>query len=99
MSSPRWFQRRRIGLGWRPASWQGWLITLLAVAGIVLVLALLRGSSARVPLAILILAAYAVVALATGASKLPAVAPPVEPSNDVESQSKWDRRMVWWIKS
>ena len=41
MRSQRWFQRRRVGLGWRPADWHGWLITLLAAAG---VLAVLRSS-------------------------------------------------------
>jgi ABC-2 type transport system ATP-binding protein len=87
MRSQRWFQRRRVGLGWRPASWQGWSITLLTVAGVIATFALLRGSSARVPIAILILAAYAIVALATGGSRLPAVAPPIEPSNDAESDA------------
>tara|TARA_Y100000310_G_scaffold335463_1_gene417604 strand:- start:600 stop:863 length:264 start_codon:yes stop_codon:yes gene_type:complete len=23
-----WFKRRRLGWGWRPASWEGWLVTL-----------------------------------------------------------------------
>jgi ABC-2 type transport system ATP-binding protein len=67
--SRRWFERRRVGFGWRPVAWQGWLVTILAAAGLVAVLTLLRGSSARIPLAVLIVAAYAVVALATGGSK------------------------------
>jgi len=29
---PPWFVRRRTGLGWRPASWQGWGITAVAAA-------------------------------------------------------------------
>src|SRR5579862_5169476 len=75
MSSRQWFQRRRVGLGWRPASWQGWVTTGLAAAAMIAALTLLRGSSARVPVAILIVAVYAVIALATGGSRFPAAAP------------------------
>ena len=28
-----WFVRRRIGYGWRPATWQGWVITFVFVGG------------------------------------------------------------------
>ena len=35
MASRSWFVRRRIGFGARPASWQGWLITVVAVGVIV----------------------------------------------------------------
>ena len=38
----RWFRRRAVGMGWQPASWQGWLITLVAVAAVVAVTALIR---------------------------------------------------------
>jgi ABC-2 type transport system ATP-binding protein len=69
MRSRSWFRRRRAGVGWRPVSWQGWLVTLLAISGVVAVLALLRASPERIPLAILVLAAYAIVALATGGSR------------------------------
>jgi ABC-2 type transport system ATP-binding protein len=61
-----WFRRRQVGLGWRPISWQGWLVTVLAVGLAVCALTLLHGSSARVPIVILIVVVYAVVALATG---------------------------------
>ena len=93
MRSQRWFQRRRVGLGWRPASWQGWLITLLTVAALVSVLALLRGSSARVPIAIVIFAAYATVALATG-GRLPAEVAPAaeEPSGGDEGLGGAEQR-------
>ena len=64
-----WFRRRRTGLGWRPVSWQGWLVTLVAVGSAIGVLVLLRGSSARVPVVIVILAVYAVVALRTGGAQ------------------------------
>ena len=84
MISPRWFQRRRVGLGWRPASWQGWLITLLMVAAVIAILVLLSGSSVRVPVVIVILVVYAIIALATGGSRSPDVAPPAEPPGEAE---------------
>jgi hypothetical protein len=64
-----WFRRRRVGLGWRPVAWQGWLVTLVAAGLVIGVVALLHGSSARVPIAILVLALYAVVALLTGGAQ------------------------------
>ena len=66
MGSRQWFRRRRIGLGWRPVTWQGWLVTLGVVAAVIAVFALLRTSPARIPIVILVVAAYATVALATG---------------------------------
>ena len=69
MSAQRWFQRRRTGLGWQPASWQGWTITLVVVGALVTAVALLRGSSVRLPVVIAILAAYIVIALATGGAR------------------------------
>jgi ABC-type multidrug transport system ATPase subunit len=82
MRSQRWFQRRRVGFGWRPITWQGWLVTVLAAALAVDALTVLRGSSARVPIVILIVAVYAVVALATGGARpaedSPAAAEPTE---------------------
>ncbi len=66
-----WFRRRAIGIGWRPASWEGWLLTLGAVAAVVGTLALLRGSAARIPVVVLILALYTIVALATGGTRDP----------------------------
>jgi ABC-2 type transport system ATP-binding protein len=71
MEAPHWFQRRRVGIGWRPAAWQGWAITVAVVGGLVGALVLLRGSSARIPVVIAILAAFAIVALATGGRRLP----------------------------
>ena len=49
LTSLRWFRRRRIGFGWRPVSWQGWVITLLAVAAAVVVVVVFRGSAVRIP--------------------------------------------------
>lgn len=62
----RWFRRRGVGLGSRPVTWQGWLITLTTLALVVAVLVLMHASPARIPLVILLLGAYAVVALLTG---------------------------------
>jgi hypothetical protein len=32
MSRKPWFGRKRIGFGWRPVTWQGWLLILVIVA-------------------------------------------------------------------
>ena len=86
MSSLHWFQRRRIGLGWRPVSWQGWVITLVAAATVIAVVALLRGSSARGPIVIAVIAVYSIVALATGGSKKATTAP-LEESIDTRPEA------------
>ena len=70
-----WFRRRRVGLGWRPVAWQGWLVTLVAAALAIGVLTLLHASSARIPFVILILAGYAVVALLTGGGRAESASP------------------------
>jgi ABC-2 type transport system ATP-binding protein len=81
-----WFRRRSAGFGWRPVSWQGWLVTVGAGVGVVGVLALLHKSSARVPIVILVLAAYAVVALwAGGAQRDEAPAPAGAPDATTEA--------------
>ena len=87
MSAQRWFQRRRTGLGWQPAGWQGWAITLVVVGAVVAVVVLLRGSSARIPVVIAIFAAYAVVALATGGSRPGEVPSPGERPSEGESDA------------
>ncbi len=81
-----WFRRRNSGFGWRPARWQGWCATLVAVGGAIGVLVLMRGSSARVPVVILIVAAYAVVALRTGGAQ-PNEAPPSDSDPDTTTQT------------
>jgi ABC-2 type transport system ATP-binding protein len=79
MRSRQWFRRRRrIGLGWRPVSWQGRLITALVVVALIAVFAALRTSPARVPIVIAIIAAYAAVALATGGGRPFEAPPPAE---------------------
>src|SRR5579862_8096809 len=98
MRSQRWFQRRKIGLGWRPADWHGWVITVLAAAGVVAVLVLLRGSSARIPVTILIIAGYAVIALATGGTSVPegaaAAAQPAESEPETGSEPGEQRQAL-----
>jgi ABC-2 type transport system ATP-binding protein len=58
-----------VGFGWRPVSWQGWLITGVTVGLVVGVVAAMRGSSARLPIVIAIFAVYAIAALLTGGSR------------------------------
>jgi ABC-2 type transport system ATP-binding protein len=83
LTSQQWFRRRRIGLGWRPASWQGWLVTAIAATGLIAAFALLRGSSARLPVVILVLVGYSAVALATGGARTAEqVSPAEEPDED-----------------
>jgi ABC-2 type transport system ATP-binding protein len=84
LSAKPWFRRRRVGLGWRPATWQGWAVTVAAVAIAVVAVELLRRSPARVPVVILVVALYAIVALATGGAAEEAVTAetPAEPEPD-----------------
>jgi len=35
MSDRPWFRERQSGLGWTPATWEGWLVTLLSAAAVV----------------------------------------------------------------
>ena len=82
MQSPNgvaWFRRRRVGLGWRPVTWQGWAVTAAAAGVIAGAFALVGRSAARIPVVILVLALYAVVALATGGAS--AEAAPVATEN------------------
>lgn len=32
MSGRPWFRPRKFGWGWRPASWQGWLVVIATIA-------------------------------------------------------------------
>jgi ABC-2 type transport system ATP-binding protein len=75
---PAWFRRRRVGLGWRPVSWQGWLVTGVAVALVIGVLVFLRSSAARIPATIAVLAVYAMIALASGGARSDAAPQPAE---------------------
>ena len=33
VANPQWFARRRYGFGVRPTTWQGWLVTVVAIGG------------------------------------------------------------------
>ena len=72
-----WFRRRSMGFGWRPVTWEGWLVTLVAVALVAGVLTLVHSSSARFPALILTVAAYAAVALRAGGARTPDAPPTV----------------------
>jgi hypothetical protein len=69
MSERRWFRRRRIGVGWQPASWQGWLITLVMLVAVLGVLTRMHHSGARLPIVIAIVGVYAIVGLGTGGAR------------------------------
>ncbi|MGZ4415495.1 MAG: ATP-binding cassette domain-containing protein, partial [Gaiellaceae bacterium] len=88
-----WFRPRRVGLGWRPVAWQGWLSSGIAVAGAIAVLTILHKSGARVPIVIAIFAVYAMVALLTGARTADA-APAVEPEPMVDAPEETARLQV-----
>ena len=73
-----WFRRRSIGFGWRPAAWQGWLITLATVALLIGTVALIHSAS-RFPAILAIVGVYSIVALSTGGARAAPDAPaPVE---------------------
>ena len=66
MHDHRWFGKRRLGLGPRPTSWQGWLVTLTAVAVAGGGLKLFHGAPVGVATALIVIAAYAAIAYLTG---------------------------------
>ena len=39
----RWFGPKRFGFGFRPVAWQGWVITLVAVAILIVVVRTIKG--------------------------------------------------------
>ncbi|MHB1250561.1 MAG: ABC transporter ATP-binding protein [Acidimicrobiales bacterium] len=75
MKSP-WFVRRRFGYGVRPASWQGWMISAVALVLIVATLTLLHGKSVGSLVVLAIVVVYLAVGYATGGSKRAVVEPP-----------------------
>ena len=59
-SGVRWFTRRQVGFGFRPITWQGWLITVLAVALVVALLLLFKSSRVvGIASAVVVLVIYA----------------------------------------
>jgi ABC-2 type transport system ATP-binding protein len=75
-----WFRRRSVGIGWRPAAWQGWLITVVTLAVVAGVLVLMRGSGARIPIVILVFALYAIVAFSTGGARADTAPDTIDPA-------------------
>jgi ABC-2 type transport system ATP-binding protein len=67
-----------MGIGWRPVAWQGWTITIVAIGLVGATLVAMRHSPARVPVVILIVAVYAMVALRTGGGSTRAPSPVTE---------------------
>ena len=65
----QWFRRRKVGFGWRPVAWQGWLVTGLAVGLVAGAFALLSSTAVRIPTVILIVAVYSAVALRAGGAR------------------------------
>jgi ABC-2 type transport system ATP-binding protein len=78
VSARPWFRRRRTGLGWRPVSWQGWLITAVAVAFVIGAVTQTGSPAERIPLVILIFAVYAIVALLTSGRRSESATPAAE---------------------
>jgi ABC-2 type transport system ATP-binding protein len=73
-----WFRRRKVGFGWRPTAWQGWVVTLALVAVAVVALVLLHGAAARIPALAVILLAYAGAAHLTSGTEAAVVEPPTD---------------------
>jgi hypothetical protein len=70
VTKPEWFVRRRIGFGVRPVTWQGWLITLVALATAIVGYVTLKKSAGDIAIACVALA-YLLIALASGGTKRP----------------------------
>jgi len=61
MRSQPWFVRRRYGVGYRPRTWQGWVIAGVLVAAAVGVAAVVHASTARIVIALVLLVVYSAV--------------------------------------
>ncbi len=68
MTKPEWFVRRRIGFGVRPVTWQGWLITVVALATAITGYVTLKKSAGDVAIVCVALV-YLLIALASGGTK------------------------------
>ena len=73
-----WFVRRAVGWGWRPAAWPGWVVSLVALALVVVAVLALSKSFLKIVALVVILAAYLGVAALTGSGA------PVPASGDDE---------------
>jgi len=62
-----WFGSKQWnGWGWRPVSWEGWLITLLVVGLLAGDIALVRDTTASVVVGLVILAGFVLLTVLTG---------------------------------
>ena len=61
-----WFGKKAVGWGPAPRTWQGWLVTILCLAIIILAVVLFRRSIYTVIIFILAVAALLIIALLTG---------------------------------
>jgi hypothetical protein len=62
-----WFgPKQSVGWGWRPTTWQGWLVTLVLVVFLSVVLHSLGRSVLSLAIAVGLIGAFVVVALLTG---------------------------------
>lgn len=65
VAKPRWFVRRRIGLGVRPVTWQGWFITVVAVAAAITAYVILKKTAGDVAV-VCVAVIYLLIAVASG---------------------------------
>jgi ABC-2 type transport system ATP-binding protein len=77
VAKAQWFVRRRIGIGVRPVTWQGWLITAVAVAAAAAGYVTFKKSSGDVVI-VCVAVVYLLIALASGGTKRAAPRPVVE---------------------
>ena len=61
-----WFGPKRIGWGWRPVSWEGWLMTALSVGVVIAASIAFRGTPMTGYISLAAVAALFVVCLLTG---------------------------------
>ena len=76
MANPEWVVRRRIGVGVRPVTWQGWLITFAASAAAITGYLTLKKTAGDVAI-VCVVAVYLLIALASGGTKRAKVGPGV----------------------
>lgn len=70
VSNQNWFVRRRIGFGARPVTWQGWLISVVALGVLVGSFAVLKKTTADV-VAVVVVVLYLLITLTSGGTKRP----------------------------
>ena len=61
-----WFEPKRIGWGWRPVSWQGWLITVVFAAVVIAACVAFGGTPTTFYVSVAAVAALVLVCLLTG---------------------------------